>query len=132
MMYLIDSDILIYLGRGNTLVQERISQAGLTNCVISEISLAELYVGAYKSKAGRLESILEYMEKTFPIAAVSPALKRYARLRAALELKGTRLEDMDMMIAATALEHGYTLVTHNVRHYARIPDLKLEDWMAET
>ena len=130
MMYLIDSDILIFLGRGNTLVQERINQAGLMNCAISEISLAELYVGAYKSKTGRLESILAYLERTFPIAPVSPVLKRYASLRAALESKGTRLEDMDLMIAATALESGYTLVTHNTRHYARIPGLVLDDWIA--
>lgn len=131
MMYLLDSDILIYLGRGKTIVQDRISQVGLANCVISEISLAELYVGAYKSKSGRMESILEYMERTFSVAPVSPALKEYASIRAELESKGTRLEDLDLMIAATALEKGYTLVTHNIRHYARIPGLKLEDWMQE-
>ena len=96
-----------------------------------EISLAELYVGAYKSKSGRMESILEYMERTFSVAPVSPALKEYASIRAELESKGTRLEDLDLMIAATALEKGYTLVSHNIRHYARIPGLKLEDWMQE-
>lgn len=103
----------------------------LLNCVISEVSLAELYVGAYKSKGGRMESILAYLERTFTIAPVSPALKQYARIRADLESKGARLEHMDLMIAATAIEKGYTLVTHNVRHYARIPGLKLEDWTQE-
>ena len=39
---------------------------------------------------------------------------------------------MDLFIAATALEHDYTLVTHNTRHFSRIPGLKLEDWIQDS
>ena len=34
----------------------------------------------------------------------------------------------DMMIGATAVYYGFTLVTHNTKHYTNIPDILLEDW----
>jgi predicted nucleic acid-binding protein len=33
------------------------------------------------------------------------------------------------MIAATALVHDLTLVTHNTKHFTPIPDLRLDDWL---
>jgi predicted nucleic acid-binding protein len=128
-MYLIDSDTLISLGRGNTSVQDRMNRAGLTKCAISEISLAELYVGVYKGDKKRLEPILSFLEETLPIVPISSAVKTYARTRARLESEGIGLKDMDLFIAATALANGYTLVTHNVRHFSRIPGLKIADWI---
>jgi len=35
------------------------------------------------------------------------------------------VQDPDLLIAATALTHGLTLVTRNVRHFQRVPDLDL-------
>jgi predicted nucleic acid-binding protein len=46
-----------------------------------------------------------------------------------LELKGERLQDADIMIAAIALQHNLTLVTNNVNHFKRIKNLRLENWM---
>lgn len=36
---------------------------------------------------------------------------------------------MDLLIAATALVHNLTLVTHNVPDFANIPDLRVVDWL---
>ena len=130
-MYLIDADILISLSRGNRAIQDRMNRAGLSHCVISEITLAELYVGAYKMGKKRLEPILRFLEETFTIVPLSSAIKTYAKTRAYLESTGNRLENMDLFIAATALANGYTLVTHNTRHFARVPRLKLADWIAD-
>ena len=128
-MYLIDTDILIALIRGKVAIQERMIQVGLANCVLSEISLAELYVGVYKGT--RRESLVTFLEEKFKALPITPALKFYAQIRARLELRGERLEDTDTFIAATALVNDYTLVTHNTRHFSRIPGLKLEDWLDE-
>ena len=103
-MYLIDSDTLIALGRGKTFIQDRINRCGINNCVLSEISLAELYVGVYKIRSSKEELFLQFLEN---------------------------LDKMDLFIAATALVNDYTLVTHNTRHFSRIPGLKLEDWIEE-
>lgn len=128
-MYLIDTDILIALIRGKVAIQERMIQVGLANCVLSEISLAELYVGVYKGT--RRESLVTFLEEKFKTLPITPALKVYAQIRARLELRGERLEDTNTFIAATALVNDYTLVTHNTRHFSRIPGLKLEDWLDE-
>jgi predicted nucleic acid-binding protein len=51
-------------------------------------------------------------------------------LRAALESAGTRLDDADSQIAATALYHGLELVTGDLRHFERIPNLELSRVLA--
>ena len=96
--------------------------------MLSEISLAELYVGIFKSGKTAFQTVVEYLEETFMALSISPCLKTYARIRSQLESRGIRLADMDLFIAATAITNGYTLITHNVKHFSRIPGLKLEDW----
>ncbi len=48
----------------------------------------------------------------------------YARLRN----QGKLIDDMDILIAATALVNGLDLITENVDHFGRIPDLEFESW----
>jgi tRNA(fMet)-specific endonuclease VapC len=50
-------------------------------------------------------------------------------IRAQLFDKGSVVPGMDMMIAATALMHNLSLVTHNIRHFEKIPGLKVVDWL---
>ena len=130
-MYLIDSDTLIAIERGKTIIQDRINHCGINKCVISEISLAELYVGVYKTRSRKEELFMQFLENSFNIVPISPAIKTFARLRAQLEVAGQSLQHMDLFIAATALANDYTLVSHNTKHFSRIPGLKLEDWTEE-
>ena len=127
MTYLIDTDTLVSLARGNVAIQERMINVGIDHCLMSEISLAELYVGVYKGASK--DSFVQFLEKRFKVLPITPALRTYAQIRAQLELQGRRLEDSDLFIAATALVNGYTLVSHNTRHFSRIPGLLLEDWL---
>ena len=56
----------------------------------------------------------------------------YALVRADLVSKGQDIGVMDTMIAAQAIAHGFTLVTHNTRHFERIgSSLKLVDWLSK-
>lgn len=45
--------------------------------------------------------------------------------------KGLKLDTIDLLIGSTALLHDVTIVTHNTKHFARIPGLKIEDWETE-
>ena len=74
---------------------------------------------------------MSYLEENFKVLPISSSLKTFARTRAFLEQNGIRLEDLDIFIAAIALDMDYTLVTHNPRHLSRIPYLKIEDWVQE-
>jgi tRNA(fMet)-specific endonuclease VapC len=51
----------------------------------------------------------------------------FAEHRARLRSLGTMLADMDLLIACTALQHDLALVTRNLRHFARVPGLRLQD-----
>lgn len=51
-------------------------------------------------------------------------------LLALLDRRREPLSLPDVLIAATALEAGLTLVTANTRHFQRIPNLKIENWLA--
>lgn len=54
-----------------------------------------------------------------------PIMERFARIRFDLRRAGNLIPDMDLLIATTAVTHGLTLMTRNVRHFQRIPDLAL-------
>lgn len=58
-------------------------------------------------------------------------LKKYGEIRWLLESKGIKIGDMDTFIAATALEEDLILVTGNIKHFDRVPGLKVENWMVE-
>jgi tRNA(fMet)-specific endonuclease VapC len=58
------------------------------------------------------------------------AARKFGRIKAELELAGKRLSDLDLQIASVALQHDVPLVTHNRRHFERVPGLVIEDWLA--
>ena len=130
-MYIIDSDTLISLVRGQHGVQQKMVHVGLSQCKVSEISLAELFVGAYKRNDIKGMGQANYIAQTFEIIPISPHLEDYAKLRAGLERQGCKLDSMDLFIAASALAEDLTLVTHNTKHFSRVPGLKLEDWIQD-
>ena len=55
----------------------------------------------------------------------------YGRIRQELERLGTPIGAYDLMIAATAIAHDLTLVTHNIDEFARVVGLRYEDWEVE-
>jgi predicted nucleic acid-binding protein len=55
---------------------------------------------------------------------------RFGSLRAAQLDSGTPIPQLDLFIAATALEHQLIVVTHNTKHFASIPGLQFVDWLA--
>jgi tRNA(fMet)-specific endonuclease VapC len=52
-------------------------------------------------------------------------MKRFGQIRGQLRQTGQLISDFDILIAATALHYDLTLLTHNTRHFSRIPTLKL-------
>ena len=128
MKYLLDTNVLIELTKRNQVVRQRATMAGLDNCFISEISMAELLYGAYKAGMERHYHEISFFKEHLHVLQIGPCLDNYARIKVELESQGNRLDNFDLLIAATAITSDLTLVTHNTRHFERIPDLKLTDW----
>lgn len=130
--YLLDTNICIYIAKKQPLaVLERFNQLQVGEIAISLITLGELYLGIEKSQqADKARQILK------PLLQLIPALPlpietavHYARIRAALEKQGKPIGANDLWIAAHALTERYILVTNNVKEFARIPKLYLENWL---
>lgn len=129
MAYLLDSDVVIdHLADDPAALQllDRLSPAGLA---ISVITYMEVYPGILVSPdpvqaRAKLDSFMEAV----PIVAFSAAVaRRCAQLRTELKQQGRRVRSraLDLLTAATALEHELTLVTRNLVDYEDIPGLDL-------
>jgi tRNA(fMet)-specific endonuclease VapC len=101
----------------------------------SAVAVGELYQGAFRSPA--VERHLQNLEdRVLPSLTVLPydvaTARVYGEIRARLESVGKPLADADLQIAATALRHDLELVTGNVRHFGRVPGLRLESILADS
>lgn len=132
--YLLDTNVCVFLLRGNQLVRDCLRTAGVENCFISEITVAELYFGAEKSPS----SVREYQRTQEFVASaqvlpITPALRVYAQQRWRLPQLGQPLDDFDLLIGATAISNNLIMVTNNTRHFARLQlQFQLEDWTQPT
>jgi predicted nucleic acid-binding protein len=100
----------------------------------SAVVVGELYKGAFRSAA--VARHLENLEKRIlPFVTVLPydvaAARVFGQVRAQLESAGRPLADADLQIAATALFHDLELVTGNVKHFCRVPALRIATALAD-
>jgi tRNA(fMet)-specific endonuclease VapC len=101
----------------------------------SSVVIGELYKGAYRSQdcARHMANI---DQRILPAITVLPydisAAKIFGAIRARLEETGMLFPDADIQIAATAVAHDLELVTGNIRHFRRIPELKVNHVLART
>jgi tRNA(fMet)-specific endonuclease VapC len=128
--YLLDTNTASYIIKGNVpRVRERLLKVPMSQVLISAVTEAELLFGAArKREAVRLKTAIdEFLLRVDSRPWDSNAARRYALVRAALEIAGTRMGILDMMIAAHALAEEAVLVT-NDRSFRRLKELKIEDW----
>ena len=129
-MYLIDTDILIYSLKGDPVVMDHLDRTAGNAKAISVISYGELLYGAHKSAhPNKNLARVRRLGEILPIIDISPAImEAFGLLKAQLEQGGNRLDDFDLVIAATAITLGHRLVTNNEKHFSRIDGLALENW----
>ena len=97
---------------------------------MSVITVFELMFGAYYSKHEEQEiPKVKQLIKRFPIIPLLDAAEEYAIIKTRLRSSGILIDEFDLIIAATALSGKYILVTDNTKHFQRIPDLLLENWI---
>lgn len=126
MRSLLDTDIVVYHLRGKYKLKEKIIKAGVA---ISIITFGELLYGAYKSsnKQNSVQLIQEFIsDLQVDILGLNQEIMNiYAKTKVFLEEMGKRLDEFDLLIGATAIAHSLPLATSNLRHFERIPDLKI-------
>jgi len=130
MKYVLDTNTVIYYFKGIGQVPHRWLAELPAHLAIPTIVVYELQVGIAKSlsptkRVQQLDILLQTI-KVIPFGLQEAAAA--AMIRATLEQAGTPIGPTDTLIAGTALAHNATLVTHNVREFSRIRQLKIVDW----
>ncbi len=126
--YLIDTDWVIQVLHGNADAIQTLEDLAPQGLAISLISYGELYQGAHyahdpKSALQALADVLDGFEMV-PLTHAS--MERFAVVRGQLTRnQRQQVGDMDLLIAATAIEHDLILVTFNRRDYGLVPSLTL-------
>lgn len=131
--WLLDTNTLSELIRNprGTLVR-RLETIDLDTVCTSVVVACELRFGARRKGSEALTQRVEQLLDTLAVLPLDePADRHYADIRATLERAGTPIGSHDLFIAAHARSRGLTLVTHNIREFERVPELRVEDWMAE-
>lgn len=133
-MFLFDTDILSNIIKRKTseILISKLQSLPKKSQFTSAINVGEIYYGAYRSN--RKDQILKAFEAyVFPNINVlvfdEESGKRFGRLKAQLEKKGITISEPDLRIAAVALQHDLTLITGNIKHFEKIPEIRMENWI---
>lgn len=98
---------------------------------VSAVTVGELYTWALRGNAPpqRLQVLLDLLGDVTVLDVTEEVAREFGGIRAGLFDAGTPAPELDLLIAATALSHNLTLVTHNTQDFANVPGLRLQDWM---
>ena len=132
MTYLLDTDTCIaIIRRRSASVLQKIQQQLPGTVGVSAITVAELRTGAAKSTEPERnnEALAQFLLPLEIYAFDYDAAYSYGNIRAELERHGTPIGSMDMLIAAHSISLDLIVVTHNTRHFIRVPGIRLEDWV---
>jgi tRNA(fMet)-specific endonuclease VapC len=148
MIYLLDTDTLIFMVRGlkpkvrraqqeqaARLVERcRKAQAAGESLGLSAITVSELQYGArcsgqYDVEIAAVHKVLMPFDLYDYDSIDGPA--HYGQIRHELEVQGMVIGSMDLLIAAHALALDATLVSNNLAHFSRVPGLKVESWLVK-
>ena len=130
--YLLDTDVISFYLRGQVSVVQRVMQylQHHSQLELSVMSYYELRRGLVQIGATRRLQALETFVAQCRVWEVSAEVAREASLIAGnLTAAGNRLDDADVLIGATARILGIGVATGNVRHFSRIPELEVVNWI---
>jgi tRNA(fMet)-specific endonuclease VapC len=134
-MYLFDTDTLsnIVKQKPSQRLIEKLQHLARAVQFTTAINVGEIYYGAFRSPRKK-EILKAFTESVFPNVNVLPfdseSGQVFGILKADLEKSGIGCSEPDLRIAAIAIQHRLTLITGNIKHFKRIPALKIENWMA--
>lgn len=129
-MYMLDTDICSFVLKTKSTALRKRFESETGNIAISEIVLAELRFGAenHQNRTDEIHSLIDDFTtrlNVIPWAASSI----YGEIRASLKQSGTPIGNLDTLIAAHALQQQLVLVTNNTKHFAKVPNLKIVNWL---
>lgn len=128
MKYLLDANAVIAMLKGEPTMLERLRAHLPSDFGLPSIVAHELFYGAYKSQraAANLARVEAMQFEVVPFDAEDA--QHAGEIRAQLAAVGTPIGPYDVLIAGQARARNLILVTHNIREFARVAQLTVEDW----
>jgi tRNA(fMet)-specific endonuclease VapC len=131
--FLLDTNIISYLIEHRPPIERRLGRMNpASRLYTSTINEGELLFGLENAPPGRRSRLSKDISLVLSDLMIVPvdsrAAEAYAKIKHDLISRGGIIPDNDTWIAAVAMANDYTLVSHDAA-FARIPDLKLEDWL---
>lgn len=130
MSFLLDTDTCsAHLRQKGQLASRFLQYTGRLH--VSTVTVGELYTWALRANAPphRLQFLMDFLSDMIVLDVTEVVGRKFGELRAALFDAGKPAPEMDLLIAATAIVHGLTLVTHNVKDFVNVPGLTIQDWL---
>jgi len=132
MRYLLDTNTCIYIiKRSPEQVMLRFKRLRVGDVGVSAITVCELQFGVSNSSQPERNqrALTEFLGPLEVLDFPGAASTTYGEIRASLQRSGKPIGSYDLLLAAHALHDNLILVTNNIREFARVPDLRLENWL---
>ncbi len=132
-MFVLDANTVIYYFQGKGRVAENLLSRSPREIALPAVVVYELEVGTAKLGASqKRRRLLDHLVAGVTVLPFGLEEARTgAQIRVELEGAGMKIGPLDNLIAATALRHNATLVTHNVDEFGRVRGLDVCDWFDE-
>ena len=131
-MIFIDTNVVIDAIRSKNAqtIANHFKNVAFTDIKVSSVVVAELEYGAqhssdYEKRRTQYKNFIQDFEI---VPFTENDAEVYGKIRQQLALEGKLIGSNDMLIAAVALAHNATIVTHNVHEFSRVKGLNVEDW----
>ena len=128
---LVDTNIISLFFRGHPQVVEKFEAylAEYDTVNLSMITYYEIVSGLkHRDAQKQLEQFLEFSSQNTVLPLTQAAADIAADVYADLRKKGQPIDDIDLLIAGTAIANGLVVITQNRKHFDRITELEVEDW----
>jgi tRNA(fMet)-specific endonuclease VapC len=134
--FLLDTDHVSLDQRGHPIVRARVQAAGSAQVAVSIITVEEQmrgWLAAIRATTTPQARVIAYQRlrmavEYFASFAVIDYTTKVEVLVSDMRKQGIRIGTQDLRIVAIAIVHGTILVTRNVRDFAQVPGLVIEDW----
>ena len=133
-MYLFDTDALSQIIKRSPSMTfiRKLASIPPEQQFTTTITIGEMVYGAYKSDRpeyfiDKLENLVWRNIQALPFD--ENAARVYGKVRAQMEKRGIVLLEPDLRIASIALQHNFTIITGNIKHFKKVPGLAVENWL---
>jgi tRNA(fMet)-specific endonuclease VapC len=131
--FILDTNTVSFLMRGEPDVRAELTARERTDVLLCQPVVAEIEYGLARlprsARQKRLRARFDlFLREMLRVPWTDEVSTAFGRIKADLEKRGERLEDLDVAVAAHAVAMGATLVTDDTAHMRRVKGLALDNW----